>query len=220
MKNNTLKKFLFQVYRIITYPLRVLFWIITYPYKILRKVVYIFTTEPEDRPFSDVLASFANTNVRKNFWEQIFTLRFHLIRALFVFAICCLVSFFYLADIFNFLQTPLNNLTNSGLRISGPGDIFDIIPKVIFAGGAVLTMPYFFFEIYLYVVPGLKTVERKIGLILQVFFFIFLVTAIAVSYYLILPISLSSAISLTSRFGVYDWELSRYLSFVSVNLFL
>ena len=150
-----MRKFFSALWSVITFPFRLTFNIITFPFRKLGSFYRFMNTEPEERPLPEVFADLAtNVDTRKILWDQIFSLRFHLFRFVAVFAVFCLVSFLYFTDILNLLQNPLNLFEHSGLRISGPGDIFDIIPKIIFASASVLSAPYLIFEIYLYATPG------------------------------------------------------------------
>jgi sec-independent protein translocase protein TatC len=136
-----------------------------------------------------------------------------------VFVLFCVVSLYFLPSIMNLLHIPLSIIGQTKLRISGPGDILDIIPKVVFASASLLSAPYLIFEMYLFAAPGLQPIERKLGILLQFIFILFSMVTLTIAFYLILPVSLTYGAALTEQYGINDWELSRYLSF-SMNILL
>lgn len=209
-------KFLKALWRVITFPVVLLFNIIVFPFRALRRSWQFLNEEPpEDPPLIDTFSSLATeAESRQSLGEHLSVLRVNILRTVVAFIVCCIFSFTYVSDILVFLQIPLKQLTDLGLRISSPGNIFDIIPKVTFATALILAMPYILFELYLWAAPGLSSLQRKLGLVLIPIFSMLSIASLAIAYYLFLPFLLSTAITMTSQFGIYDWELSGYLSFV------
>lgn len=219
--NKKLKNFLLEAWWVVTSPFRLLFNIAAFPFRLFKRFRQFMNTEPEERPLNEVFENLATKQeTRNSLFDHLFALRFHMLRVVVAFAFFCLVSLYYLTDIMTLLQMPLAAIGEVGLRISGPGDIFDLIPKIVFASASVLTAPYLIFEFYLFAAPGLRPLERKLGLFLQFIFLVFSVLTLAIGFYIILPASLLPALKLTEMYGIYDWELSRYLSFTMEILIL
>ncbi|MDP1615251.1 MAG: twin-arginine translocase subunit TatC [Methylococcales bacterium] len=199
--------------------LRTIFNIISSPYKGFIRFQEYLNTEPEERSNSDTLldrltlGANARFRIPPEMWKEALKLRIHLIRITGIFIIACALAFLFITEIMFILQNPLIQIENLRLSISSPDSAFDIIPQIVFSSAFIFSLPYMIFELWLFVSPALRPREKKLGLILAFIFIILSTTAIAMAYYIILPVSLTAALSLTSKFGVFDWDLIGYLSF-------
>ena len=76
------------VWRVITFPFRLVFTIITFPFRTIYRFFVLINTEPEERPIADVFADIVTQKeVRDQLWEQIEAFRMHLLRSVVYLAI-------------------------------------------------------------------------------------------------------------------------------------
>jgi sec-independent protein translocase protein TatC len=93
-------------------------------------------------------------------------------------------------NIFNFVRAPIAPyLQGGGLVFTGPMDKFVAHLKLSFACGVILSCPFWLYQIWLFVAPGLYTKERKysIGFIFAGTMLFLL--GVAFSYFVVLPMA-------------------------------
>lgn len=152
---------------------------------------------------------------QENFLRNLVALRKPLIRVTIFIIIMSFISLFFVERILYILQLPLSSITDQGLRISAPGEIPEIFISIALSTGFLISIPYIAFEMWLYAAPGLTSREKKTSLVAIPLFELCLVIGIFFGYYLILPAVLKVLYNITQKYGVYDWELIKYIPFVT-----
>jgi sec-independent protein translocase protein TatC len=97
------------------------------------------------------------------FLEHLDELRRRLMRSLIAAFVGMLVCYTFAKDIFDWLMLPLFEALpeKSSMIYTAPHEAFFTYIKVAFVAGVFLTSPYIFYQVWLFVRPGLYAHERK-----------------------------------------------------------
>ncbi|MCU0485993.1 MAG: twin-arginine translocase subunit TatC [Anaerolineales bacterium] len=173
-------RFFSKLWRFITAPLR---WL----YSSIRNFGIIITSDIEDKSLAD-----AFTNTIEHPKDLIFhfdAMRKHILRGLLYFIIATAVAFSEITPILEFLTKPLEG----GLQTLQAIDVTEgvgTVMRVALLGGFAMAFPLLAFEIWLFVVSGLRRRQRLPSLLAIPFALLFFVGGMAFAYYLMLPTAL------------------------------
>lgn len=154
--------------------------------------------------------------------EHLGELRSRLIRSVVVFVLISIVAFIFFDDISDFLLRPLCALpperlgpNGCDLIITGALEPVSVRLKVTALTGIIVGAPFFLYQIWAFVVPGLTTKEKKYALpfIFSSGLFFFLGTVFA---YLTLPKGLDFLLALGGDNFVPFFKAGDYLNFVGL----
>ncbi len=189
--------------KILTAPFLLILWILKLPFRILARLldwivspvrerikhgkIYRFMTEvPEDRPVAEVFS--AAVDDPHAILEQLDEVRAHLGRILLVLALTVIASFYFSADMIDFLAQPIGGIEKlQAIEVTEPISVF--MRVALFAGIALAT-PYIAFEIWFFFAPGLMPKSRQIGLLGIPFALIFFLGGAAFAYFVLMPTAL------------------------------
>ena len=207
-----MRKFFSQVWRIITFPFRLVFNVLASPFRVFSRFNKFLNTEPEERPLSDVFADLAtDKKVRQMMWEQVEALRAHLLRAVLGLAVTVIASFWVAERLMDFLAVPVGGLEN--LQAIQVTEEIGVFMRVAMTVGIAVAFPYIAFELWLFAAPGLRPRERKFGLVgIPLATFLFLL-GMAFTYYVLLPAALSFLGGFTKI--AQFWAAREYFAFVT-----
>ena len=174
-----MRRLLNLLWRILTAPLRVIFW----P---SRKIRDFINFEPEEAPTSELFArTMENPKV---LFEHIFALRKHLFRALIALFITTGISFTFAGKILNFLALPIGGIES--LQAIEVTESIGAFMRVSLLSGIALAFPYILFETFTFINPGLKRRERIFVLVSIPFAAILFLGGFAFAYFIMLPTAL------------------------------
>ena len=185
-----MKNFLNTLWRVITFPFRLLFKIIAFPFRGLLGIRDFLNEEPpEDRPLIDTFSSLAvEAEMRASLWEHVDALRRHLLRMVIALAIGVAISFYFTVPLMSYLSIPVGGLEN--LQAIEVTEEVGVFMRVALTSGLAIMLPYIAFELWLFAAPGLRPRERKYGLIGIPLATILFLTGIAFTYFILLPAAL------------------------------
>jgi len=208
-----MRKFFQHVWRVITSPFRLLWWLIMLPVKGFRKVKAFLFSEPEERPLGEALAETFQRPV--GLLEHFDALRKHLTRMLIGLVICVAILFAFTPQLVDFLSKPIGGI--SALRAIEVTESIGVFMRVALLGGVTLASPYLAFELWLFAAPGLKPRSRVLGLVSIPLVLVFLAGGMVFAYLILLPPALKF---LLNFMGVQVTPRpSSYISFVTGILF-
>ncbi len=143
-----------------------------------------------------------------NLVDHLEELRKRIILSALAFVVFFIVGFIYVDDIYKWF------VGNTKLLVLGPSDImwiyFMLAGIVAIAG----TIPVLALQIWLFVKPALKPVERKITLsYVPALFFLFLI-GLAFGYFVIFPMVLDFLVNIGQDMFVANFTAERYFSFI------
>lgn len=211
-----MRNFFQRVWRGFTLPFRLIYTIIAFPFRAIARFRKFLNTEPEERPLTELLVEFTtNKDMRQLVWNQIEDLRMHLLRGVLSLVITVTASFFFTERVVNFLAQPVGGLGN--LKAVEVTETVSIFMKVALFTGVGLAIPYIAFEFWLFVAPGLRSRERKLGLAGIPFAAVFFLGGAAFTYFIMLP----AALPFLGNFLGIKTELRplSYFSFVTGLMF-
>lgn len=211
-----MRKFFLGVWKVITFPFRLLFNILAFPFRKISQFNKFLNTEPEERPLTEVFVELTtNQDTRQMLWDQIEALRMHLLRAVLSLVLTVSVSFLFTQKIVDYLSQPIGGLGQ--LKAIEVTETVTVFMKVALLSGLALAIPYIAFELWLFAAPGLRPRERKIGLVGIPFATIFFLGGAAFTFFLMLP----AALTFLNDFMNIQTELrpQSYFSFVTGLMF-
>jgi sec-independent protein translocase protein TatC len=208
-----MNRFFKALWRVITFPFLLLFNIVAFPFRALRRIGEFLNEEPpEDRPLIDTFSSLAaEEETRASLWEHVDALRTHLLRMLIGLALGVGISFYFTIPLMSYLTIPVGGLEN--LQAIEVTEEVGVFMRVALTSGIAIMLPYLAFEIWLFAAPGLRSRERKYGLIGIPLATILFLTGMAFTYYMLLPTALPFLGGFTKI--QQFWTARDYFSFVT-----
>ena len=208
-----MRKLLKALWRVITFPFVLVFNILAFPFRMLRKVNHFLNYDiDDDHSLVDTFSSLATEpQARASLWDHIEDLRMHLLRMVIGLAIGVGVSFYFTIPLMDYLAIPVHGLEK--LQAIEPTEEIGVFMRVALTSGIAIMLPYLAFEIWLFVAPGLRPRERKLGLVGIPLATILFLTGMAFTNYLLLPTALPFLENFTkiSQF----WTAKQYFGFVT-----
>ena len=185
-----MNKFLRTLWRVITFPFRLIFNILAFPFRALRGILGFLNAEPpEDRPLLDTFSSLATEEeTRASLWEHVDALRGHLLRVVIALALGVGISFYFTIPLMSYLAIPVGGMEN--LQAIEVTEEVGVFMRVALTSGIAIMLPYIAFEIWLFAAPGLHPRERKYGLLGIPLASILFLTGMAFTHYILLPTAL------------------------------
>jgi len=158
-------KFFKALWRVITFPFVLVFNIIAFPFRAIRRARRFLNEEPSDEhSLTDTFTGLVtDAEVRQSFWDHIEALRMHLLRIVLGLAAGVGISFAFTEKIIMFLAGPVGGL--DALKAIEVTESVGVFMRVALLSGVALALPYIAFELWLFAAPGLKSRERKFGLV-------------------------------------------------------
>ena len=211
-----MRKFFQGVWKVITFPFRIVFAILSFPFRAIARFRKFLNTEPEERPLTDVFVDLTtNKDTRQMLWDQVEALRMHLLRSLLSLVLTVSVSFIFTQQIIEYLAQPVGGLDK--LKAIEVTESVGVFMKVALFSGIALAIPYIAFEFWLFAAPGLRSREKKMGLYGIPLASLFFLGGAAFTFYLMLP----SALYFLNGFMGIATELrpASYFSFVTGLMF-
>lgn len=131
-----------------------------------------------------------------------------------------IISFVFTPQVIAFITAPaMASGDNERLQILGPTGSIEIYFKVALVCGAILSMPFMLYQIWLFVVPALERKEKGYA-VLFIFSATFLfLTGIVFSWFVLLPPALQFLGTFQGDVFDTQWTAQEYTSFASTFLF-
>jgi len=184
-----MRKFFSGLWRLVTAPFRLLWWVITLPVRSYRQMREFLTDEPEEHELFDVLSTtLSDKDVRQSLWDHVEDLRKHLLRSLLALAVAVGISFLFTQPLINYLARPVGGL--EALKAIEVTESIGVFMKVALLSGVVLALPYIAFEFWLFAAPGLRPRSRSFGLIAIPLATLLFVCGMAFAFYVMMPAAL------------------------------
>ena len=181
-----MRRFWRRVGRALTFPFRAIWWVLRLPGRGVRAASRFMSTVPEEHPLGDVFVDLAqNAQARDVFWEQVESLRGHLLRSVLGIIVGVGITFAFAQKLVEFLAAPVGGL--GALKAIEVTESIGVFMKVALLGGVAIALPYVAFELWLFAAPGLHPRGRWFGLIGIPLAAIFFISGMAFTYYVLLP---------------------------------
>ena len=205
-------KFFKALWKIITFPFVLVYKIITFPFRAIQSAHRFLNEEPDENPMMDVVAGvLTDADVRENLWREFDIFRKHLLRAVIGLIIGIGITFKYTIPLMTYLAGPGGGLEN--LQAIEVTEEIGVFMRVTLTSGIALMFPYIAFELWLFVAPGLKPRERKMGLLGIPFSTILFLTGMLFTFKILLPAALPFLGGFTQI--AEFWSAREYFKFVT-----
>ena len=206
------------MWRVITFPFRLIFQIVVLPFRGLRRISDFLNEDiPEERPLIDTFSSLATeAETRASLWEHVDALRMHLLRIVIYIALGVGVSFLFTRDLTVLLAAPLEGTTLGTIEVT---ESIGVFMRIALITGIILMLPLIAFELWLFAAPGLRPRERKIGLLGIPLATLLFASGVAFTYFM-----MPAAIGAMEAFNEYmgfttQWRPNSYYGFVTGLMF-
>lgn len=211
-----MRRFFSGLWRVITFPFWLIFTILAFPFRLIGRFVRFLNTEPEEHPLGDVVAGIvSDKSVRAFLWNEIESLRKHLLRAVLMVLVAVGITFAYTVPVMEFLTVPIGGLQNlQAIQVTEEVGVF---MKIALSLGITTAFPYIVFEIWWFAAPGLRPREKKYGLFAIPFATFLFVSGMAFAYFLMLPTALPVLGGFTKI--SQQWTAMEYFNFVNGLIF-
>lgn len=145
-------------------------------------------------------------------------LRFRIMFALVGLAIGTIICFFFGTKIITFIEAPYNALMpDHPLSALAPADAFIGYMKVSLMSGLILSSPWVFYQLWMFVSAGLYAKEKRYMHIAVPFSVVLFIGGALFFLFVVAPISLGFFIKFGRFMNVApNWTFQNYVSFVTV----
>jgi sec-independent protein translocase protein TatC len=184
-----MRKFFSGLWRLVTAPFRLLWWIITLPVRAYRQVRGFLTEEPDEHELMDVVSGvISDKDIRQAMWDQVEDLRKHLLRSVLGLALAVSISFIFTKPLIEYLAQPVGGLET--MRAIEVTESIGVFMKVALLSGVVLSLPYIAFEFWLFAAPGIRPRSRSSSLLAIPLSTLLFVAGMAFAFYVMMPAAL------------------------------
>lgn len=148
--------------------------------------------------------------------EHLAELRDRLIKCLFFIGIGFFLCWTFSEQIFDFMRGPIAPYLKSstgGLVFTAPMDKFMAHLKVSFLAGIIMTCPFWLYQVWLFIAPGLYQHEKKWSVIFVGFGSLLFLLGCAFVYYLVFPMAFKYLMTFGGGTDIPMITISDYISF-------
>ena len=149
------------------------------------------------------------------FWDHVEELRRRLFVMVCVLGATTIASLVFSERLINFLALPIGSLQN--LQSIEVTENISVVMRVALLSGVILSMPVILYEFMAFVLPGLKSNEKRWLYVVIVFGTLLFLTGVAFAYFVMLPASVKFLIELLAV--ETKPRLSNYINFITNLLF-
>jgi sec-independent protein translocase protein TatC len=208
-----MRKIFRRLWRIITFPFRILWKVTVLPIKAFKRAQIFLTEEPEDQPLAEAFAS--TIKQPSALLEHVDALRKHLTRMVIALVIGTAIGAAFATQIIGILSKPIGGINT--LQAIDVTESVGVFMRVALIAGFALALPYIAFELWLFAAPGLHARARQMGLLGIPLTLVFFIGGVSFAYFLLLPTALPF---LLSFMGIHTIpRVSSYVDFVTGLLF-
>jgi sec-independent protein translocase protein TatC len=153
--------------------------------------------------------------------SHLLELRSRLIRILICFSFLALVGIPFSSDIYTFAASPLLEILPSGSSMIATQVTSPLMAplKLVFFSALLITMPYLFYEMWMFMSPGLYKKEKAfIAPLMLSTIFLFL-SGVAFAYFIVCPIIFKFFIGVAPESISVMTDINQYMNFVIKLIF-
>ena len=153
--------------------------------------------------------------------SHLLELRSRLIRILICFGFLALVGIPFSSDIYTFAASPLLEILPSGSSMIATQVTSPLMAplKLVFFSALLITMPYLFYEMWMFMSPGLYKKEKTfIAPLMLSTIFLFL-SGVAFAYFIVCPIIFKFFIGVAPESISVMTDINQYMNFVIKLIF-
>lgn len=153
--------------------------------------------------------------------EHLRELRTRIIRILMGITVGSVICYNYVEQILHYIRMPIENyLQGGGLIYTAPGDKFLAYLKVAIFSGIILTTPWWIYQIWRFIAPGLYARERRYSLLFMFSGSFLFICGVLFAYFLALPAAFDFLMTFGGDVDKPMITIDHYLSFFTTMLFV
>ena len=158
---------------------------------------------------------------RESLTTHLLELRSRFIRIIICFGVLALIGIPFSSDIYNFAALPLLEILPSGSTMIATQVTSPLMAplKLVFFSALLITMPYIFYEMWMFMSPGLYKQERTFIAPLMVSTIFLFLSGVAFAYFIVCPIIFKFFIGVAPESILVMTDISQYLNFVIKLIF-
>jgi sec-independent protein translocase protein TatC len=158
---------------------------------------------------------------QETFLSHLIELRERLVRSLLAFAIACIPTLYFSAELYDVLAYPLMQALPPNARMIATGVIspFLIPMKIAFMAGFVIALPYLLYQAWAFVAPGLYAHEKRLALPLVVSSTLLFVLGMLFCYFFVFGKVFAFIASFAPKSISVSPDIEAYFNFV-LGMFL
>ena len=148
--------------------------------------------------------------------EHLYELRTRLMKSFAAIAISSIVAYHYSEQLFAIIRAPIQKYLSAsvgGLIFTAPMDKFLAHLKVAGLGGLIIASPYWIYQIWKFVAPGLYEKEKKAAASFVFFGTFLFLTGVSFVYFLVYPMAFDFLFSFGGDTDKPFITISSYLDF-------
>ena len=153
--------------------------------------------------------------------SHLLELRSRLIRVLVCFGVLSIIGIPFSPDIYTFVASPLLEILPSGSSMIATQVTSPLMAplKLVFFSALLITMPYLFYEMWMFISPGLYKKERSFVAPLMVSTIFLFLSGVAFAYFIVCPIIFKFFIGVAPESISVMTDISQYMNFVIKLIF-
>jgi len=145
------------------------------------------------------------------FTDHLEELRQRILNSIYSIFICILISFAIIKPLIKFLEIPADHIR---LLQLAPGEFLFVAIKVAGYTGLIISLPYIFYQIILFISPGLTSKEKSLILPAVLGSGILFFIGLLFSWWILVPAAISFFIKFGADIVEPIWSIERYFDFV------
>ena len=149
--------------------------------------------------------------VQMTFTDHLEELRQRILNSLYSVLICIFFSFLFIKPLIFFLEIPARDIR---LLQLAPGEFLFVAIKVAGYTGIIVSLPYIFYQIILFISPGLTRKEKSLILPAVVGSGILFFLGLLFSWWILVPAAITFFIKFGAEIVEPIWSIERYFDFV------
>jgi sec-independent protein translocase protein TatC len=158
---------------------------------------------------------------RESLTTHLLELRSRFIRIIICFGVLALIGIPFSSDIYNFAALPLLEILPSGSTMIATQVTSPLMSplKLVFFSALLITMPYIFYEMWMFMSPGLYKQEKTFIAPLMVSTIFLFLSGVAFAYFIVCPIIFKFFIGVAPESILVMTDINQYLNFVIKLIF-
>ena len=158
---------------------------------------------------------------RESLTTHLLELRSRFIRIIICFGVLALIGIPFSSDIYNFAALPLLEILPSGSTMIATQVTSPLMAplKLVFFSALLITMSYIFYEMWMFMSPGLYKQEKTFIAPLMVSTIFLFLSGVAFAYFIVCPIIFKFFIGVAPESILVMTDISQYLNFVIKLIF-
>jgi sec-independent protein translocase protein TatC len=150
--------------------------------------------------------------------DHLSELRFRLTRAAYGIVAGMILCYNYTDKMFDIIRAPIAQyLPTGGLIFTGPADKFIAHLKLAFFGGMVLSCPFWLYQVWKFIAPGLYSREKKYSIGFMFFGTILFLVGVCFAYFAVFPAAFHFLMSYGGDVDKPMITIDQYLSFFTTT---